>query len=75
MYLYVNMYFNIALVVDSVIYSVIKLFSEYLATGEQLERGRGGGRLPCHFSKYWKKCPNLWKKYPECDLLWVKFLI
>ena len=34
MYVYMNMYFKIALRVDSVIYSVTKVCSEYLATGE-----------------------------------------
>ena len=38
---------------------------------------RGGmwGGLPCPFLKIGKKCPNLEKKYLDCDQLWVKFLI
>ena len=34
-----------------------------------------GGSLPCHFSEIGKKCPNVWKKCPDCGHLWVKFLI
>ena len=33
-----------------------------------LEEGRGGGGLK-------KRCPNLWKKCPDCGYLWVKFFI
>ena len=42
-----------------------------------LELTRGGGvgegGLPCPFSKIGKKCPNLWKKCPDCGHLWVNF--
>ena len=35
----------------------------------------GGGVLPCSFSKIGKKGPNLDINFPDCDHLWVKFLI
>ena len=34
---------------------------------------RRGGDLPCPSSKIGKKCPDLWKKIPDCGHLWVKF--
>ena len=36
---------------------------------------RGGGGLPCLFSKIGKKSPNLEKKYPACSHLCVKCLM
>ena len=46
-----------------------------LVTRRVTRGGRGGGGLPCPFSKIGKKCPDLWKKCPDCSHLWVKFFI
>ena len=43
--------------------------------GKHVTRGGRGGALPCPFSKIGKTCPSLEKKCPNCDYLWVKFLI
>ena len=45
------------------------------ARNYRAEGGRGGGSLPCPFSKIGKKCPNFGQKCPDCGHLWVKFLI
>ena len=34
-----------------------------------------GGGLSCPFSKIGQKCPNFWKKGPDCGHRWAKFLI
>ena len=43
--------------------------------GKHVTRRGKGGALPCPFSKIGKTCPSLEKKCPNCDYLWVKFLI
>ena len=54
-----------------------KAFPRRVTRGEEGGGGWGGWEvaLPCDFRQTWKKCPNLEKKCPDCDHLWVKFLI